>query len=523
MKSAWRAGKWLFVLSFFGCVMFPGTMAKAKNGGDSPYVKRELRAVWIATVANIDWPSKPGLPIQQQKAEYTGMLDKAKAMGMNAVVVQIKPTADSFYPSNYGPWSKYLTGVQGKDPGYDPLAFMVEEAHKRNLEFHAWFNPYRITLEKGLTIDNLSADHPARKHRDWVVSYGGQLYYNPGIPEAEDFIIDGVMEVVKRYDIDAVHMDDYFYPYRVAGEDFPDQETYEKYGMGKFANKDDWRRDNVNHLIKTLSAKIKQEKNYVKFGISPFGVWRNQAVDPTGSDTTAGQTNYDDLFADTRTWIQQGWIDYITPQIYWAFGFKPAAYEKLIDWWTKEVDGRNIHLYIGQADYKIANNSDPAWNNPDELPNQLKYNRLFPQIQGSMHFSFKDLDRNPLSIKDRLANDVYPYPALVPTMPWLDDAPPKRPTLMKAKRSDEGVKLLWKDQNKSDAAYYVIYRFEGEDFNFTNPKHIIATVRKNGDSKQSYVDTTEEPGKRYMYAITAVDRLHNESKPSRLAFVKSAP
>ncbi|QHZ47138.1 family 10 glycosylhydrolase [Bacillus sp. NSP9.1] len=378
---------------------------------------RELRAVWIATVTNIDWPSKKGLTVSQQKEEYIKLLDDVQDMGMNAVVVQIKPTADAFYPSSYGPWSEYLTGIQGKDPGYDPLCFLLDETHRRKLEFHAWFNPYRITMNH-TDVNRLSADHPARKHPEWVVAYGSQLYYNPGIPEAQTFIVKGIEEVVKNYDIDAVHMDDYFYPYKIAGKEFPDQDTYEKYGKDRFANIDDWRRDNVNQLVKQINAAIKKEKPCVKFGISPFGVWRNKADDPTGSNTTAGMTNYDDLYADTREWIKQGYLDYIAPQIYWSIGFAPASYDILVDWWKHETEGRPIHLYIGQAAYKINQNADPAWSDPEEYPRQIALNRS-SDIPGSIHFSLKDLNRNPLGIKDRLINDLYHHPALIPEMPWL--------------------------------------------------------------------------------------------------------
>ncbi|NWN79757.1 glycoside hydrolase family 10 protein [Bacillus sonorensis] len=379
---------------------------------------REFRAVWIATVTNIDWPSQKGLTVEQQKEEYLKLLNDVTEMGMNAVVVQIKPTADAFYPSAYGPWSEYLTGVQGKDPGYDPLCFLLEEAHRRDLEFHAWFNPYRITMNH-TDLNRLSADHPARKHPDWVVAYGSQLFYNPGIPKAQDFIVKGIEEVVKNYDIDAVHMDDYFYPYKIAGKEFPDFDTYEQYGKDRFANIEDWRRDNVNQLVKQINSAIKKQKPNVKFGISPFGVWRNKADDPTGSNTTAGMTNYDDLYADTREWIQKGYLDYIAPQIYWSIGFAPAAYDILVDWWKNEVNNRPVHLYIGQAAYKINNNSDPAWSDPEEYPRQIALNRT-SHVSGSIHFSLKDLNRNPLGVKDRLTSDLYRTPALIPEMPWLN-------------------------------------------------------------------------------------------------------
>ncbi|PEE41468.1 glycoside hydrolase family 10 protein [Bacillus pseudomycoides] len=477
------------------------------------YQKHELRAAWIASVLNIDWPSKPGLPIEKQKQEFIKLLDDVKNLGMNAVVVQIKPTADAFYPSRYGPWSEYLTGVQGKDPGYDPLAFMVEEAHKKNLEFHAWFNPYRITMNH-TNLNQLIENHPAKQHPDWVVSYGGKLYYNPGIPEVKNFIIEGILEVVQNYDIDAVHMDDYFYPYKVAGEEFPDRDTYEVYNNGKFTNIGDWRRDNVNQLVSGLNTAIKQEKSYVKFGISPFGVWRNIADDPTGSNTTAGQRNYDDLYAHTREWIQKGYIDYITPQIYWNIGFAPAAYDVLLDWWVKETENKPIHLYIGQAAYKINNNSVPAWSNPEEYPRQIALNHQFLQIKGSIHFSLKDINSNPLGIKDRLQKDIYKHPALIPPMLWLDHDPPKHPTLKGAIVRDEGIVLGIIDDRNNDSAYYAIYRVNGKnEVDIQNPENLLTTVRKTKPG-EIYVDKTAVSGKTYTYVVTALDRLHNESIPS---------
>jgi uncharacterized lipoprotein YddW (UPF0748 family) len=362
--------------------------------------QKQLRAVWIATVANIDWPSKPGLSREVQQQEFVQRLNALQKWHMNTAVVQIKPTADAFYPSRYGPWSQYLTGVQGKDPGYDPLAFMLQETHQRNLEFHAWFNPFRVSMQSD--INRLASDHPARQHQNWLVSYGGKLYYNPGEPEARKFVIESILEVVKKYEIDAVHLDDYFYPYRVDGQEFPDEETYQQYGAVKFAHKDDWRRDNVNQFVQALSGEIKQVKTHVKLGISPFGVWRNKAVDSTGSDTQASQTNYDDLFADTRTWLRHHWLDYIAPQLYWEFGYPPAAYEKLIDWWTQEVKGKNVHLYIGQAVYKVN-----SWSDPQELPKQLRYNQRFQEISGSIFFSWKDLQANPRNFTDILVRDIY--------------------------------------------------------------------------------------------------------------------
>ncbi|APT47561.1 glycoside hydrolase family 10 protein [Bacillus safensis] len=469
---------------------------------------REMRAVWIASVYNLDWPSKKGLPVAEQKQEFIRLLDEIKAMNMNAVIMQIKPTADAFYPSAYGPWSEYLTGTQGKDPGYDPLEFMIEEAHKRGLEFHAWFNPYRITMNH-TDLSRLSADHPAREHPDWTIAYGNQLYYNPGIPETQDFIVSGIEEVVKNYDIDAVHMDDYFYPYKIAGVPFPDQETYETYGKKAFTHIEDWRRDNVNQLVKQINDTIKKEKPYVKFGISPFGVWRNIKDDPTGSNTTAGMTNYDDLYADTREWIQQHDIDYVTPQIYWSIGFQAADYDVLTKWWSNEVKGEPVHLYIGQAAYKINQNSDPAWSDPEEYFRQIELNRQSQLVQGSMHFSLKDINRNPLNVKDRLIEESYRKPALIPEMPWLHQKAPKKPIIQSVKKTSDGAALQIKNDPHSTVSYYAVYRLTNK-----GTYELLQTVRKEKDAITTIKDLPVNQKKMDTYKITALNRLHHESKPS---------
>lgn len=508
----------IYVMATQACTSYlPGADQIAQNAPCPPtsgQPERQLRAAWIATVTNLDWPSRPGLPIVTQQQEFLQQLDALQQMRMNAAIVQIKPMADAFYPSQYGPWSEYLTGVQGKDPGYNPLAFLLSETHKRNLEFHAWFNPFRISFQSD--INKLAPDHPARQHRDWVVSYGGKLYYNPGVPAARAFVISSILEVVKNYDIDAVHLDDYFYPSRIANQDFPDNATYQRYGAAKFARKDDWRRDNISAFVRTLSQNIKQAKPYVKFGISPFGVWRNKSADPTGSATNAGQTNYDDLYADTRTWLANNWLDYIAPQIYWNVGFPAAPYEELIRWWTNEVKGRNVHLYIGQAAYKIA-----AWTDPEEMPKQLAYNLRTSAISGSIFFSLKDLLANPRGIKDRLISDIYKQKALVPAMPWLTYKAHKTPheiASLNAQQTARGVALSWQDVSSDTTAYYALYRLEDSTntCNLSDPRFLLATVRRDTrNAQQTFVDTTAHRGKTYTYYITALDRLHNESKPSK--------
>ncbi|WMT39311.1 family 10 glycosylhydrolase [Paenibacillus sp. D2_2] len=476
--------------------------------GEAMIPKRELRAAWIATVENIDWPAKGTFNAEQQQADFIAILDELKADGMNAIVMQVKPTADAFYPSKLAPWSKWLTGEQGKDPGYDPLAFMIEEAHKRNLEFHAWFNPYRASMEPD--INSLIPEHPLRQHPDWLLTYGGRLIMDPGIPETQQYIIDSIMEVVHNYDIDAVHFDDYFYPYPVAGVNFPDDTSYSKYGNGM--NREDWRRNNVNTLIQNLSKAIKAEKPYVQFGISPFGIWKNLSSDPAGSDTR-GTESYSAIYADTRKWVQEEWIDYIAPQIYWYFNYGPAAYENLIDWWAKQVDGKNVHLYIGQGAYRIGSD-DPNWLDPDQMPNQIQFNRNFDNVKGSIFFSTQSLRDNPLGFNDRLQQDLYAHPALIPEMNWLGQKP-AAPTEMSGAAAASGIHLDWQE-TQDEVAYYVVYRSVGDQAPDTsNPANIYDQVRRASGNHQQFIDHDVELGKTYTYTITALNRAHQESDSSQ--------
>ncbi|GCF06483.1 hypothetical protein KDI_00470 [Dictyobacter arantiisoli] len=361
----------------------------------------EMRGVWLATVSNLDWPSRPGLAVAVQQREFRDLLNQVQILHLNTVVVQVRPMGDAFYPSHDMPWSQYLMGQQGQSPGYDPLAFMITEAHQRGLSFHAWFNPYRVSQHGNIAA--LAANNPARLHPDWIVHYGGALYYNPGIPEVRAAIINSIMEVVQHYAVDAVQFDDYFYPYPVAGLAFPDAATYRRYGAGHFASLADWRRVNVNQLIHEVFLRIKQVRPGVQFGISPFGVWRNQSTDATGSHTRAGVTDYDILYADTRTWIRRHWIDYIVPQLYWHIGFAPADYQTLLAWWAHEVAGYHVRLYIGQAAYTFGRNS-PTSSPPAELLKQLALNRRYPQIQGSIFFRLKNLLRLAPELKEQLAH-----------------------------------------------------------------------------------------------------------------------
>lgn len=374
----------------------------------------EFRGVWIATVDNIDWPSRGMVDPASQKAEYIRQLDMHQRNGMNAVIVQVRPAADAFYPSPYEPWSQWLTGTQGRPPSpfYDPLQFMLEEAHKRGMEFHAWLNPYRAEFNIGSS--SIAPNHITRLHPEWFLTYGDKKYFDPANKQGQDFVVNVVRDIVKRYDVDAIHMDDYFYPYRIPGKEFPDDASYRKSGSN--ISKNDWRRSNVDSIIRKISFAIKEVNPACKFGISPFSVWRNRDMDPDGSDSRSGVSNYDDLYANILLWLQKGWIDYVAPQLYLEIGNDKIAYEKMVDWWSRHSFGK--HVYIGHGIYRTAENSR-AWKNPAELPNQIKLLRQYPNVQGSIYFSSTSFNNNPNGWNDSLQNNYYRVPAMIPKMPWL--------------------------------------------------------------------------------------------------------
>lgn len=502
-------------------------------GGDCPTnpatPKRQLRGIWIASVTNIDWPSRSGLDEQTLKAEYGAWLDLAQRENFNALFVQIRPAADAFWPSPYEPWSEWLSGAQGKDPGWDPLAWLVEETHRRNIEFHAWFNPYRASMpapSAGPDINKLAPGHPLRAHPDWAVAYpvnaaGSRLYYNPGIPEVRHFVEDAIMDAVTRYDIDGVHFDDYYYPYPAAGQDFGDDATYAQYGAG-FASKADWRRSNIDLFVQEMNQRIHAAKPWVKFGVSPFGIWRNRAADPLGSDTN-GTQSYDANFADTRRWVKENWLDYVVPQVYWNIGFAVADYAKLVPWWSDVVTGTQVQLYVGQADYKIATAGQPAaWFDPAEMSRHLTFNETY-DVSGDVHFSGVQVRADRLGAVTGYVAEHQSRPALIPTMPQLPSKPLQFPVITHADRSDSGtVNLHWHDTAEGvpfgDVTSYAVYRFDGQvdadACDFADATHLIATLRRTGGREQAFADATALPGTAYTYYVTALDRLWNESSPS---------
>ncbi|MFM9908805.1 MAG: glycoside hydrolase family 10 protein [Chitinophagaceae bacterium] len=375
--------------------------------------KPEFRAVWVATVDNIDWPSKGNYNSDSQKLEFIQLLDMHQRNGMNAVVAQIRPATDAFYPSPYEPWSEWLTGKQGSPPNpyYDPLQFMIDETHKRGMEFHAWCNPYRAIFN--ISKSSIAPTHITRLYPEWFLSYGDKKYFDPGNKEAQQFVVNVIRDIVSRYAVDAIHFDDYFYPYRIAGKEFPDDISFSKYNNG--LNKEDWRRSNVDSIIVFLSRVIKEENKFCQFGISPFGIWRNQDKDPEGSATQAGQTNYDDLYADILLWLKNGWIDYVAPQIYFEIGHPRAAYEILLNWWSNHSYGK--HCYIGLGIYKA--NTNAAWKDKTQLTRQIESLRNTPNIQGMIFFSSKSFNNNPNGWSDSLRLNYFKERALIPEMEWL--------------------------------------------------------------------------------------------------------
>lgn len=487
----------------------------AAASATAPALKRDLRAMWIASVVNIDWPSATGLSADAQKAELLHWLDVARDFRLNAVFIQVRPTADAFWPSPYEPWSQYLTGVQGRDPGYDPLGFMVTEAHKRNLELHAWYNPYRVSMQADPT--KLVPEHPARRNPDWIWAFGGKLYYDPGLPAVQEHIQQAILHSVQNYDIDGVHFDDYFYPYPVAGQTIPDAATFASHGAG-FATIGDWRRHNVDTFVQSISQRIKQTKPWVKFGISPFGIWRNAATDPLGSQTNGSQS-YDNQYADSRRWVLEGWLDYINPQIYWQIGLSIADYTKLLPWWADVARQGHTQLYVGEANYKVASG---VFTDPAELSRHLALCReLDPAIgsvAGNVYFSAKDVGNDPRGAMSQVRADHYRYPALVPTMPHLRGQTIRTPVLAWAGWRDDGIRVHWVDAGgrRYPATSFAIYRMDGRQraIDIANPANLIATQRAEGRVLQDFLDTSALRGVKYTYVVTALDRLWNESLPS---------
>ena len=406
-----------------------------------PPVRREFRGVWVATVANIDWPSRPGLPADSVRAELVALLDRAAALRMNAIVLQVRPAADALYASPHEPWSEYLTGESGRAPeaGFDPLAFAVGEAHRRGMELHAWFNPYRARHPSARSP--VPESHIARARPDLVRQYGAYLWMDPGEPEVRAHSLRVILDVVRRYDVDGVHIDDYFYPYPEndsAGRpiDFPDEPSWRRYvERGGRLSRNDWRRENVNGFIRELYRGIKREKPWVKFGISPFGVWR--PGHPPGIGTRFDQ--YEQLYADARLWLRRGWLDYWTPQLYWPISRPDLSYPVLLRWWA-EQNVRERHLWPGNFTSRTVEGAPVPWR-AEEVTDQVWVTRGIPGATGNVHFSMRAFMLNPDSLNERLVAGPYREPALIPASPWLGGRRLAAPTVTVPSRSTFAVRI----------------------------------------------------------------------------------
>lgn len=475
------------------------SLPQSNNLGQEDTPKREFRGAWLHIVGNSKMRT---MSAQQVQDWITKSFDALQEAGCNAVIFQVRPQADAFYQSEIEPWTRYLTGTQGQAPFplWDPLEFACEQAHARGMELHAWLNPYRVT---STASDQLAPDHLYNKEKWRFVRYGKQIYFNPGIPENIDHTVKVVRDIVSRYDVDAIHFDDYFYPYPIAGQEFPDEAAYRKYGSG-FASKADWRRNNCTELIKAVGAAIKEVKPWVRFGISPFGIHRNLSQDPKGS-ATRGLSTYDELYADIPLWVKSGYIDYNVPQLYWKIGHKAADYETLIRWWDESDFGD--HLYIGQ---NIACLDEPDLNNPNttQLEAKMKLARELPNVDGNVWWPGWDLAAGVKDIDDSLRLRYQKHQALIPPYTRLDGVAP--PPVLETRIS--GRKLEWRPTPTEDLmqrpGFFVVYRFPlSQEIDISDARYIYAVTRYRS------ISIPVSPWV-YKYVVTVCDRCWNESEPS---------
>jgi len=467
--------------------------------------ERELRGVWMATVLNIDYPQNPTPSAATLQADFRSQLFRLRRAGFNAIFVQVRPAGDAIYPSRYAPWSRWLTGVQGKAPasGFDPLAFMVDEAHAHGIELHAWVNPYRLAMD--LDSTKLAPSHLFNTNRDWARTYAGRRYLDPGLPQVREHLGLVIDELVANYDLDGVHFDDYFYPYPKAGEPFPDQETFRQYGGSR--RLDDWRRDNVNTFVAETHRRIKAAKPWVYFGISPFGVWRNKSQDPArGSDTRASVSSYDDLFGDALGWAREGTVDYLLPQLYWSMDYVPAGHRILADWWAAHTPP-GTDLYVGHAAYKVGNNADVVWDDREELPRQVTYGRGLPAVKGSVYFSSRSVLDDPGGLAVHMAR-MYPDMILPPARKAPTAVKPIKVKLFKPKDTDKGKLLVWEVDKKLPETdlphYYAIYRS-----GTTGPSTLLHRTPFDQKCRRfHFYDKQAGKKAKYVYRVVGMDRWH---------------
>lgn len=541
--------------------------------------KHQFKSTWVATIANLNIPQPKNEA--DFKASYLERLQTLSDWNMNAMIFQIRPLLDAWYPSELNPWSEFLSGAQGTNPGYDPLKWMIDVTHEAGMEYHAWFNPYRVTntrLSAQSTLDKLkmskdevlalstseqviklketgilAPNNYAAQHPENVLMFDEKLFLNPGIPEVQNYVIESMKEVVENYDIDAIHFDDYFYPYRITvdekniffGDKNEDQATFEKYGKD-YTDIEAWRRDNINHLVSGVKTMLdthnKTNKTAVQFGVSPFGIWDHKANDVRGSNTptTSSQSYSSSIFADTYKWIQEETVDYIIPQVYWSFDQKAAPYGELTRWWNNAAEGSHSQVYVGHANYKHATNGgwEVAWLNPEEIPNQMKFNQQYNNINGSVLFSYNDLIPSDIpsladNLKERnqaknqaielLKNEYFSIPSLVPEKTWLSHQAISAPISMNFVQTANQATLSWKDHPVNQTRYFVVYKGIGTAEEVTaKPENIVKRLFKKQDQAEfSFVSENDKEGTSYY--VTAVDAAGVESEPTKVVVPEVVP
>ena len=480
---------------------FVAMLALNLNAREKELPKREFRGAWIQAVNG----QFMNMNEAQMKQYLVTMLDNLQRANVNAIIFQVRVEGDALYKSALEPWTRYITGKQGKSPGWDPLAFMVEESHKRNMELHAWINPYRART-KGTT--KVAPNHQSAINPERFISYEGQLYFNPALKENRDYICTVVKDILSRYDVDGLHIDDYFYPYPVKGKKFNDEADFRR---SRAANLGDWRRENVNRLILQLHQTVREAKPWLKFGVSPFGIYRNASESVPHGSNTKGLQSYDELYADVLHWINEGWVDYCIPQVYWEIGHKAADYETLVHWWAANASNRP--LYIGQDVNRTVRAADV--NNPSrhQLPAKMEIQRSEKAVMGSCLWDAASAAKNVGSYRDVLQHQYHRYPALMPEMPFIDKKAPKKLKGVRVIDTEDGKVLLWQGREKEgqdpmNAPWrYVVYCFaKGEKVNLNKTQNIVAIT-----SSIYYKIPESEKGKR-TYVVTVLDRMQNESK-----------
>ena len=511
------AGAGFFVTGCVAPPMKPPSAAEeAAWLAEAPPVPREFRAAWVATVANIDWPTRPGLPVHQLRTEMIEILDRAQHMGLNAIVLQVRPAADALYPSPLEPWTEYLSGRQGRAPGwfYDPLREWIAEAHRRGLELHAWLNPYRA---RHVTAKSpLARNHLARTHPDAVKTYGELLWMDPGEPVARQRTLDVVADVVRRYDVDGIHIDDYFYPYPLAApanadpaatdvatlpgtQEFPDDPSWQRYraGGGTLARAD-WRRENVNELVRALHETVHRVKPWVRFGVSPFGIGRPDRRPPG----IAGFSQYDQLFADVELWVERGWMDYLSPQLYWPIAQKAQSFEVLMDYWIRQ-NTRGRHVWPGLYTSQVADTAR-GWR-AEEILSQIDLLRRRPEVGGHVHFSMVALKQDRRGLATQLQARPYAQPALVPPTPWLAQSIPAKPRVQSARLtgSPERRRVRVFAADATDLTHLAVWRKAGGVWSFAVQPVADRDVKLPVDPARGPVEAV---------VLSVVDRLGQESE-----------